>query len=92
MVAMVSLPATTVARLPEAELEAAALLAAEEATLEEAPPQAVRARAAAETAAAARKLRREIFHIQTLLYALYNLTTAGRMRIIDVPVNALSIV
>ena len=63
MVAMVSLPATTVARLPEAELEAAALLAAEEAALEEAPPQAVRARAAAETAAAARKLRREIFFI-----------------------------
>ena len=35
---------------------------------------------------------RNLFHIQTLLYALYNLTTAGRMRIIDVPVNALSIV
>jgi hypothetical protein len=66
---MVSLPASTVVSSPAAALveaaseEAAAELATEEATLEEEPPQAVRARAATDRPAAARKLRREIFFI-----------------------------
>ena len=67
LVAMVSLPASTVvssaAALVEAASEEAALLAVEEAVLEAEPPQAVRARAAAVRPAAARKLRRLIFFI-----------------------------
>ena len=68
MVAMVSLPASTVvsspaAALVEAASEEAAELATEEAVLAEEPPQAVRARAATDRPAAARKLRREIFFI-----------------------------
>ena len=67
LVAMVSLPASTVvssaAALVEAASEEAALLAVEEAVLEAEPPQAVRARAAAVRPAAAI----DLFHIQTLL-------------------------
>ena len=71
MVAMVSLPASTVvnsvAAAEAASEEAAALEATEDAAAEEAvleePPQAVRARAATVRPAAAIKLRRVIFFI-----------------------------
>ena len=90
LVAMVSLPASTVvsslaaALVEAASEEAAAELATEEATLEEEPPQAVRARAATDRPAAARKLRRVIFYIfKHSSYALYKLAVAGRMRFIE---------
>ena len=75
MVAMVSLPASTVVRsaaAEEAASEEAAELATEEAAELAEPPQAVRARAATETAAAAIKLRREIFFIfkHSSIYAI----------------------
>ena len=76
MVAMVSLPASTVASSAAAAEETASEEAAELATEEAAelaePPQAVRARAATETAAAAMKLRREIFFIfkHSSIYAI----------------------
>jgi hypothetical protein len=58
---VVSSPAA--ALVEAASEEAAAELATEEAVLAEEPPQAVRARAATDRPAAARKLRREIFFI-----------------------------
>jgi hypothetical protein len=76
LVAMVSLPASTVvssaAAAEETASEEAAELATEEAAELAEPPQAVRARAATETAAAAMKLRREIFFIfkHSSIYAI----------------------
>ena len=97
MVAMVSLPASTVvssaAALEEAASEeAAAELAVEEAVLEEEPPQAVRARAAAVRPAAARKLRRVIFFIfkhSSIDCIIFHLSAA--MRFIETSENGSSI-
>ena len=97
MVAIVSLPASTVvssaAVLVEAASEEAATeLAAAEEAVEAEPPQAVRARAAAETAAAARKLRREIFFIfKHSSLCAYRLHLSAAMRFIEKSESVFSI-
>ena len=97
MVAMVSLPASTVVSSAAAALveaaseEAATELAAEEA-VEAEPPQAVKARAAMVRPEAARKLRREIFFIfKHSSLCAYHLQFSAAMRFIEKSESVFSI-
>ena len=98
MVAIVSLPASTVVSSAAAALveaaseEAATELAAAEEAVEAEPPQAVRARAATVRPAAARKLRREIFFIfKHSSLCAYRLHLSAAMRFIEKSESVFSI-